>query len=92
LLGIDGELVHALIRHGSLVKVSEDFVYLPEQIARVKEALLAMPPRFTVSQFRDQAGLTRRLAVPLLEWCDRQELTVRQGDERRVRPEALSDL
>jgi selenocysteine-specific elongation factor len=89
-LGIGQELVHALIRRGALVKVSDDVAYLPEQIEQVKEALRAMPPRFTVSQFKEQAGLSRKYAVPLLEWCDRQELTIRTGNERTVRPGALS--
>jgi selenocysteine-specific elongation factor len=88
-LGLDRELVHALIRRGALIKVSDDLVCLPEHIDRVKQALGELPASFTVSQFRDRVGVTRKLAVPLLEWCDRQELTVRKGDARSVRPGAL---
>jgi selenocysteine-specific elongation factor len=90
-LGLERELVYALIGRGALVKVSDEVACLPEQIDLVKDTLRAMPAQFTVSQFRDRAGLSRKLAVPLLEWCDRQELTVRSGDQRSVRRGALSE-
>jgi selenocysteine-specific elongation factor len=38
----------------------------------------------TPSDFKDLTGLTRKAAIPLLEWLDRRKLTKRDGD-RRVR-------
>jgi selenocysteine-specific elongation factor len=84
-LGLDQELMHALIREERLVRVAEDLVYLPEQLTEIADAIGALPPEFTVAEFRDALAITRRQAVPLLEWLDRTGVTVRDGDRRRLR-------
>jgi selenocysteine-specific elongation factor len=84
-LGIDRELLHRMVRDGRVVRVSDDLVYLPEQIDQIKRHLVAMDSPFTVARFRDQSGLSRKYVVPILEWADREGLTIRQGDERRLR-------
>ena len=68
-----------------LVRVSDDLVYLPEQIDQVLAGLKDLPDGFTVAQFRDHFGLTRKYAVPLLEWTDANDHTARHGDGRTVR-------
>ena len=40
---------------------------------------------FTVADFRDRLEVTRRQAVPLLEWLDRRGITRRRGDLRKLR-------
>jgi selenocysteine-specific elongation factor len=42
----------------------------------------------TPQTFKDLTGLTRKAAIPLLEWLDKQKITRREGD-RRVRGPAL---
>lgn len=84
-LGVAGELVHALTRRGDLIKVAEDLAYLREQLDHLRGKLSELDQPFTVSAFKDALGITRKYAVPLLEWSDRQGWTVRQGDLRRVR-------
>lgn len=83
-LGLDSEVIHALIRDGSLVAV-EEFGYLPEQLEELVERVRAMPDEFGVADFRDEFGVTRKHAVPLLEWLDRNRITRREGDRRVVR-------
>jgi selenocysteine-specific elongation factor len=83
-LGIDQELAHVLIREKRIVKVSDDFVYLPDQLVSLQDRLTELPARFTVSDFRDAFELTRKYAVPLLEWLDLQRITIRDGDNRRL--------
>ena len=83
-LAVDPELLYALAREGRLVRVSEDLVYLPSQVEALVARLAELPPRFTVAAFRDLTGLTRKYAVPLLEWMDRAGITVRIGDERSI--------
>jgi selenocysteine-specific elongation factor len=39
---------------------------------------------FAVGDFKDRFGLTRKLAIPILEWLDSQRVTVRAGNKRRV--------
>lgn len=84
-LGLEGDLLRALIRKGHLVRVSEELVYLPAQIERLTELLASIGRPFTVSEFRQVAGITRKHAVPLLEWTDRENVTIRNGDLRTVR-------
>ena len=83
-LEVDPELLHALLRHGRLIRISRDLAYLPAQLDALMEQLGGLPSRFTVAAFRDATGLTRKYAVPLLEWMDRCGATVRSGDERSV--------
>ena len=84
-LDIDPELLHLKIRTGELVRVSEDFVFLPSQIDHLAEVIRSLPEGFTVADFRDAAGLSRKYAVPILEWTDREGMTVRRGDGRTAR-------
>ncbi|MBT8164185.1 MAG: selenocysteine-specific translation elongation factor [Acidimicrobiia bacterium] len=84
-LGLSTELVYALVRAGSLLRVSSDLVYLPDQIAAIVSGLTDLPEGFTVADFRDHFGLTRKYAVPLLEWLDAEGHTIRRGDVRGAR-------
>jgi selenocysteine-specific elongation factor len=40
--------------------------------------------RLTVPQFKDLAGVSRKYAIPLLEYFDRERVTHREGDGRLV--------
>ncbi len=84
-LDLDPELLHLKIRAGELVRVSPGLVYLPEQLEALRGLLATLGKEFTVAQFRDTAGLSRKYAVPILEWFDKEGLTVRSGDLRRLR-------
>jgi selenocysteine-specific elongation factor len=84
-LGIDRDLLHALVRDGELIKISEDFVFLPSLVTDLTEHMVELGDGFTVSEFKDRTGLSRKYAVPFLEWTDRSGLTVRSGDVRRMR-------
>jgi selenocysteine-specific elongation factor len=39
---------------------------------------------FAVGDFKRRFGLTRRLAIPALEWLDSERVTVRRGDRRKI--------
>jgi len=39
---------------------------------------------FTVGQFKERFHLTRKLAIPILEWLDSERVTRRQGSQRRI--------
>jgi selenocysteine-specific elongation factor len=67
-LDLDNEQIHALLREGRLVAVSSEFVYLPETLDAVQRMVADLPDGFTVADFRDAVGITRRHAIPLLEW------------------------
>jgi selenocysteine-specific elongation factor len=85
-LGIDKELLHALVRQDRVVRIGEELIYLPEQIDEIIQRLETLPQPFTVADFRDAFGFSRKYAVPLLEYLDARRVTVRSGDTRSLRP------
>jgi selenocysteine-specific elongation factor len=83
-LGLEPDVVSLKVRTGELIRVAPGLVYLPHQVEQLKEHMAALG-EFTVAQFRDAADLSRKYAVPILEWSDKEGLTVRRGDIRRFR-------
>ncbi|MEX1092079.1 MAG: selenocysteine-specific translation elongation factor [Acidimicrobiia bacterium] len=81
-LGVEAELLHLLIRRGDLVRVSENLVYLPDQIAGIIEIVARLEVPFGVGEFKDALGLSRKYAVPILEWLDDRGYTIRRGEGR----------
>ncbi|MDP3985030.1 MAG: selenocysteine-specific translation elongation factor [Acidimicrobiia bacterium] len=84
-LGLNADLFHALVRAGELVKIGADLAYLPSQVDELLAVLVTMPTDFTVSAFREAAGISRKYAVPFLEWTDSTGRTIRQSDRRTAR-------
>ncbi|MGH2683703.1 MAG: selenocysteine-specific translation elongation factor [Actinomycetota bacterium] len=85
--GFSRDLVQACVATGRLARVSEHLVVTPGFLARAEEVVRAEAggaAGITVSRFREALGTTRRYALPLLEHFDRQGLTRRQGDVRRL--------
>ncbi|MAI33030.1 MAG: selenocysteine-specific translation elongation factor [Rubripirellula sp.] len=44
--------------------------------------LFSESPERSVAEIRDHWGITRKHAIPLLEFCDKSEITIRNGDSR----------
>jgi selenocysteine-specific elongation factor len=84
-LGLDVELQHALIRHGDVIEVSAEFFYLPEILDELVTTAQSLADGFSVADFRDLLGITRKHAIPLLEWMDKTGVTARAGDGRTFR-------
>lgn len=84
-LGVDSELIRRLLRDGQLVRVADNLVYLPASLEEVIATVRAIDAPFTVSEFRRLLGITRKHAVPLLEYFDREGITLRTGDQRTAR-------
>ncbi len=80
----DEELRHLLLRNGDLVAVGE-FLYLPASLAGVRTILEALPQPFTVAEAKEALGISRKHAVPLMEWCDATGMTKRAGSDRTIR-------
>ena len=74
---------------GEIVKVTEDFYFtssaITELAAKLKNYAANSPDRLIdVATFKDIAGISRKYAIPLLEYFDREKLTRRDGDKRRI--------
>ena len=78
-------ILQILLREGKLVRVSEDLVLHAPALAALRESLGPRKgERFGVAQFKDWTGVSRKYAIPLLEYLDREHVTRREGDERIV--------
>jgi selenocysteine-specific elongation factor len=44
----------------------------------------ARSPKIDVGRFKDLTGVSRKYAIPLLEYLDRERVTKRIGDERVI--------
>ena len=91
-LGAPVELVDALRRlllgEGRAVAVSPDLYFDAGRIAELRRAVAeraTINPEIDVAWFKQQFGLSRKHAIPLLEWLDRERVTVRVGNLRRIR-------
>jgi selenocysteine-specific elongation factor len=74
-----------LLRQGRLVRVSGDLVFHRAALDGLRARLAPLKgQRLTVPQFKDLAGVSRKYAIPLLEYLDRERATRRDGDERLV--------
>ncbi|MGI8588916.1 MAG: selenocysteine-specific translation elongation factor [Chloroflexia bacterium] len=84
-LGLDPELVAALLDRGDLVKVASDIYYdratYDLMTARILDAI-DTHGSIAVADLRDMFGTTRKYAVPFMEHLDEVRLTRRQGDVR----------
>ncbi|MFM7045508.1 MAG: SelB C-terminal domain-containing protein, partial [Ilumatobacteraceae bacterium] len=88
-IGVPHGELRALIRRQLLVE-RDGIVFHPDAIdaAAVAAArlLAATPDGFTVSQFREALGITRKHAVPLAAELDSRGITRRRGDSRIAGP------
>ena len=82
---LDRNIIRQLVQRGLLVDVNGTVFHITAlETARLKviEILNQNPNGFTVSQFREYLGITRKHAVPLLEALDSRAITKRSDDLR----------
>ena len=83
---------YALLNLGRFVKIAENFFIHKTRFEEISDALttyLRENGTITVAEFRETAETSRKYAVPFLEYCDTQNLTVRDGNIRRLHPRHL---
>jgi len=79
------ELLQYLLRTGELVKVGENLYFLGETIRAVRQKVagyLRQNGEISVGELRDLLQTTRKYALPLLEYFDKEKVTRRVGDKR----------
>ncbi len=84
-LKIEPEILHYLLAEGNLVRINRTFILAGSALRRIQDFLrqyFAAQPELPVGIFRDQLGLSRKYAIPLLEYLDEHGLTRREGDIR----------
>ncbi len=93
-LGADPRVIEGLVRflvdQKRLARVGGKWVIHRQVLDEVVSSIQAWGVEsFDVTGFKGRFGLTRKLAIPILEWLDSERVTRREGDRRRVvRPRA----
>jgi selenocysteine-specific elongation factor len=78
-------ILQMLLKEGFLVRINESFILHSTAISKIREILSAnRHSAFSVADFKGWTGVSRKYAVPLLEYCDRERLTLRRGDQRTI--------
>ncbi len=81
------KIVTLLLRDKVLVKISEDLVFhrgALEQLRRQMAAFRLKSTKIDVAKFKELTGVSRKYAIPLLEYLDRERVTRRVGDAREI--------
>ena len=81
------KIVTLLLRDKVLIKISEDLVFHRTALEDLRHQLKtykAKSPKIDVGKFKDMTGVSRKYAIPLLEYMDRERVTRRVGDEREI--------
>jgi selenocysteine-specific elongation factor len=84
------KILQLLLDAGQLIRVQPELLFHHEALDRLVEKLRLYadehsPERLIdVATFKDLAGVSRKYAIPLLEYLDRQRITQRAGDRRVI--------
>jgi selenocysteine-specific elongation factor len=81
------KIVTLLLRDKVLVKIAEDMVFHRNALADLRKRMASEKSKslkIDVARFKDLAGVSRKYAIPLLEYLDREHVTRRVGDVRVI--------
>jgi selenocysteine-specific elongation factor len=78
-----------LLNSSEIVKINEDFYFKQKEIEKLTEKLKSFANKSTdrmidVSAFKELAGVSRKFAIPILEYFDREKITRRAADKRLI--------
>ncbi len=81
------KIVTLLLRDKLLIKVSDELVFHRSALEALRghiAAYKAKSAKIDVAAFKEMTGVTRKYAIPLLEYLDRERVTRRVGDVREI--------
>ena len=81
------KIVTLLLRDRVLVKLADELVFHRDALQQLRQQIAAQKsksPTINVGSFKDLFGITRKHAIPLLEYLDRERVTRRVGDDRVI--------
>jgi selenocysteine-specific elongation factor len=82
------EVIRLLERDGTVARVATDLYFLSSCVDKVRGVLyrfLTEKGEITAAAFRDLLGSSRKYTIALLEYFDREGMTIRVGDIRRLK-------
>jgi selenocysteine-specific elongation factor len=81
------KIVTILLREKVLIKISDVLVFHKNALEELRRKMAAYKLKSTkidVAQFKELTDVTRKYAIPLLEYMDRERVTRRVGDAREI--------
>jgi selenocysteine-specific elongation factor len=84
------KILQLLLDGGSLLRIHGDLLFHETAIAELTAKLKKFAaehredPSIDVATFKELAGVSRKYAIPLLEYLDRSRVTRRAGDRRQI--------
>ena len=82
------EVLMHLVNEGIIIKVKEDLFFHAEAINTLKKKLVNFfeaQVEITTPQFKEMTGVSRKYVIPLAEYFDSTNVTLRVGDVRKLR-------
>lgn len=82
------EVLEVMVKDGVLLKIKEDLFFHRKAIEELEGRLvnfLKEHGTITTPQFKEMTGTSRKYTIPIIEYFDRAQLTVRVGDSRVLR-------
>jgi selenocysteine-specific elongation factor len=78
-------VISFLVKQGTLLRLAEGVYLHKDVLVKARETISAKRGEtIDVAHFKELFGLSRKIAIPLLEWFDREGVTKRVGDSRQV--------
>jgi len=83
-----GEVLMHLVEEGQIIKTKEDLFFHAGAVNKLKNRLvdfLKSRGEITTPQFKEMTGASRKYVIPLIEYFDAKNVTLRIGDSRKLR-------
>jgi len=82
------DLLEIMVKDGTLIKVKEDLFFHKKVIEELNRRLVDFIKErgeITTPELKKLTGVSRKYTIPLIEYFDKMQLTVRIGDKRILR-------
>jgi selenocysteine-specific elongation factor len=87
------QVLSLLVNAGLIVKIRDEYYCHQQHLGDLKRKLveyLTTHDEISTPQFKDMTGASRKFVIPLIEYFDTTQLTIRVGDLRKLRKQPTS--
>ncbi|RTZ95180.1 MAG: selenocysteine-specific translation elongation factor [Deltaproteobacteria bacterium] len=82
------DVLDLMVQDHQLIKAKEDLYFHAGAVEELKQSLVAFlkeQGEITTPRFKEMTGVSRKYVIPLIEYFDSQNVTIRIGDIRKLR-------
>ncbi|HIJ57778.1 MAG TPA: selenocysteine-specific translation elongation factor [Deltaproteobacteria bacterium] len=82
------DMLNLLINEGVIIKTKDDLYFHVESVDALKKKVVHFfetHEEMATPQFKEMAGVSRKFLIPLIEYFDTTNFTIRVGDMRKLR-------